>query len=91
MDEKNGVKKEYSNNNAQEVMVELFVAIEETCMKVVHVPMDESWIINNAASCHMANHKYWYTSLHLVENDILVIISNDVKFLAKRKDMIFIK
>ena len=46
-------------------------------MKVVHVLI--VWILDSGATCHMTSPKDWYTSLHLVENDILVVDSNDVK------------
>ena len=60
--ENNGVKRE-SGNNAQEVLIELFIAIEEICMKAIQVLADNLWIIDSGASCHMTNFKGWYTSL----------------------------
>ena len=42
-------------------------------------------IIDNGASCHMTTHKDWYTSLHLVDNDLLVAVSNEVKCPMKGK------
>ena len=45
-------------------------------------------IIDNGASCHMTTHKDWYTSLHLIDNYLLVVVSNEVKCPMKGKGMI---
>lgn len=80
-----------SDNNALEVQVELFIALEEICTKVVQVIVDEPWIIDSGALCHMTSHKDWYTSLHPVENDILIAIDNVVKCPMKGKSTIALK
>ena len=56
------------------------------------IPSYESWlIIDSGASCYMTSHKDWYTSLHLVENDILVAVSNDAKCPTKGTSTIALK
>ena len=72
----------------QAVPVELSVAIEEICMDSVHVCANEPWIIDSGALRHMTSHKDWYTSLHLVGNEILVAGGNDAKCPTKGKGMI---
>ena len=71
--------------------MEFFIAIEEICTKVVNVPIDDSWIIDSGASCHMTCHKDRYTSLQLIGDDILVPIDNDAKCPAKGKDTVTLK
>ena len=89
-DEKNGVvkpsttiTKKESSNNAQ-AKLELWVAIEKLCAKVVHSNgADDHWIIDSGATRHMTSHKDWYSSLRPIGDDTVVAVGNDAKCPAK--------